>query len=98
MREATDAADEVIAALVKKLGKDDFTPYERNLIALAFDEGLLEGNNEANVDFEGSRKFSLRIIQEDHYDQHMDDDEDKPEWDDQFCYVVTLPAYVWIIE
>jgi hypothetical protein len=93
IQEALDAADEVIAGM-KKHGLD-YTKH-RDTIALAFDEGLLEGNNEATVDVEGDETVrNLRIIQEDHYDQHMDEDEDVPEWDKQLCYVVIVPAYVW---
>jgi len=34
----------------------------------------------------------LRLIQEDEYDQHMDDDDSKPEWEDM---LVQAEAYVW---
>ena len=95
-REATNAADEVIAAL-EKAGVTDITTQERQLIAEAFDDGLLRGNDEASVDFEGSRPFGLTIVQEDHYDQHMDDDVDKPSWDTMLVYVCTVPAYVWMV-
>ncbi len=96
MREATNAADEVLKAL-EKLGHVNFTAHERNLIAVAYNEGLLGGNDEAHVDFEGSRKFGLHIIQEDHYDQHMDNDKDKPLWDDMLTYTPYVPSYVWVI-
>ncbi len=91
MSEAIRAAVEVINGLKDK--GFDYSMHKA-AIAEAFDEGLLEGNNEANVECPG--KKSLRIIQEDHYDQHMDEDEDKPEWDDILVYVVTVPAYVWM--
>lgn len=93
-RDATNAADEVIAALEQQ-GIKGLTAYDRYLIGEAFDEGLLNGNDEATVDFEGRQPFSLNIIQEDHYDQHMDE-EDKPSWDDMLVYVGTVPAYVWM--
>lgn len=93
MQESLDAADEVILGM-KKHGLD-YTKH-RDAIALAFDEGLLNGNDEASVDVEGDSSVrDLRIIQEDHYDQHMDEDDSKPEWDNQLCYVCNVPAYVF---
>lgn len=94
-REATDAADEVIEAL-KKLGYTDFTPWERNTIAEAFDSQLLEGHNDATVTFDTGRTLRLLIIQEDHYDQHMDEEEDKPTWDDMVASICHVPSYFWI--
>ncbi len=94
-REATDAADEVIKAL-KALGYKDFTPSERNTIGLAFDQQILEGHTDATVTFESGRTLQLLIIQEDHYDQHMDEEEDKPSWDDMVASICHVPSYFWI--
>jgi hypothetical protein len=93
VEEALAAADEVIEALKKK-GLDYSS--KRDEIALAFDEGLLEGNDTEVVSFEDTEFKDLRIIQEDHYDQHMDEDEDKPEWGSMLCYVAAVPSYVWL--
>jgi hypothetical protein len=92
VEEALAAADEVIAAL-KKQGLD-YTSL-RDEIAQAFDGGLLEGNDTEFV-YCGPELKDLRIIQEDHYDQHMDEDEDKPEWGSMLCYVAAVPSYIWL--
>ncbi len=96
MRESTDAADEAIVELGKCTGffGHDWTAHERHLLAAGFDS-LLDGNNDATVVFDTGLP-SLKIIQEDHYDQHMDEDEDKPEWDDMLFDICHVPSYVWI--
>ena len=65
-----------------------------------FHKGLYEGNNDAGTDFEDGTR-DIMVIQEDHYDQHMgeededDDDynEDKPTWDSMIAEV--SGAYVF---
>lgn len=95
-REATDAADEAIKGLTTVPGfvGHTFTAHERNLLAEGFDQ-LLDGNNDSVVRFDTGLP-SLKIIQEDHYDQHMDDDEDKPAWGDMLFSVTNVPSYVWL--
>ena len=70
----TQEADEVIAAL-QKHGLD-YTA-KRDHIAQLFSEYLYNGNWDCTTDFEDGT-LDLRLIQEDEYDQHMDND-DKPE-------------------
>ena len=67
-------ADEVIKALLAE--GHDYTD-KRDDIARLFNEQLYEGNWDSSTDFEDGTP-DLRLIQEDEYDQHMDDD-DKPE-------------------
>lgn len=67
-------ADEVIAALLAE--GHDYTA-KRDDIARLFNEQLYEGNWDSSTDFDDGTP-DLRLIQEDEYDQHMDDD-DKPE-------------------
>lgn len=69
-----DEADDVIKALLE-VGHD-YTA-KREQIARLFDEQLYDGNWDSSTDF-GDGTPDLRLIQEDEYDQHMDDD-DKPE-------------------
>lgn len=69
----TQEADEVIAAL-QEHGLDYTT--KRDHIAQLFSEYLYNGNWDCCTDFDDGTP-DLRLIQEDEYDQHMDDD--KPE-------------------
>lgn len=91
MQEALDAADEVLEALKAK--GIDLSEHREQIAKELFDDGLLEGNWDCTTEV-GSH--TIRAIQEDEYDQHMDDVEDKPEFDDQLVYVVTVPAYIWL--
>lgn len=67
-------ADQVIKALLEE-GLD--YSAKREDIARLFDEQLYNGNWDCTTDFEDGTP-DLRLIQEDEYDQHMDD-EVKPE-------------------
>ncbi len=96
MRESTDAADEAIESLAKVTGfiGHAWTAHERQLLAEGFNS-LLHGNCDSHVSFDTGLP-SLKIIQGDHYDQHMDEDEDKPSWDDMLFDICYVPSYVWI--
>jgi hypothetical protein len=78
-------ADLIIAALLAQ-GHGDYS-HHRDEIADLWDGeyGLWEGNDTATTEF-GDGMADLLLIQEDHYDQHMDDDADKPDWDDMIVY------------
>jgi len=78
-------ADTIIKALAEQ-GHGDYSAY-RNQIADLWDGeyGLWYGNDECTTDLEDDNLRDLRLIQEDHYDQHMDEDE-KPAWGDMICY------------
>lgn len=75
-KDAYSHADDIINSLNKNVGRDYSSGREE--IARLFDEVLWHGNWDASTDFDGSLD-DLRFIQEDEYDQHMDEDEDKPE-------------------
>lgn len=77
--DALKAADNVIGLLFAHRGMDYSSA--RNAIAEAFDEYLFEGTWDATVlASEGGRQLpDLRIIEENEYDQSMDEDEDRPE-------------------
>ena len=68
-------ADQVIKALLEE-GLD--YSAKREDIARLFEEQLYNGNWDCTTDFEDGTP-DLRLIQEDEYDQHMDDDL-KPEY------------------
>jgi hypothetical protein len=92
MNESYESADQVISSLSAQ--GHDYSAY-REEIARAFDEGIYEGNWDWTTDINVEGIQELRLIQEDQYDQHMDDDPDKPDWDDMLC---SGPAYVWFAQ
>lgn len=94
MKEAYSAADEILEELQKN--GIDYSKH-RQAIANSYWYGLLEGNDEVTVSLTDSGLQDLRIIQEDHYDQHMDDDESRPDSDEMLCYVCVVPSYVWLV-
>ncbi len=93
--EALRNADDLIERL-KKLGHGDYSQY-RQEIADLWDKGHWDGNWDVTTDLNDPVLKDLRLIQEDEYDQHMDNgDEDgnpAPEWDDMLCDASS--AYCW---
>lgn len=79
--EALKAAQNIIDALKGK-GRD--LSAEKEEIARAIDEGIWEGNWDTTTEFTSGAE-DIRLIQEDEYDQSMDDDE-KPDLGDQLGY------------
>lgn len=75
--EAFGAADAVISAL-QKAGRPDYTAARKE-IATLFHEVLWNGNWDAVIDNLPDSLPDLRFVQEDEYDQHMDDDPDRPD-------------------
>jgi hypothetical protein len=73
-QDCLNCADDVIARLLKC--GHDYTA-KRDEIARLFYEDLYNGIWDSSTDFSDGTP-DLRLIQEDEYDQHMDD-EDKPE-------------------
>lgn len=62
--------------------KFDFTPHI-NKIAEEINDYVFNGNWDHTIDVEVDGVPWIRVIQEDEYDQHMDeDDEDTPSYDD----------------
>jgi hypothetical protein len=80
MNTAEQAADQVIAD-IKASGGPDYSAAREDIIKL-FDETLWNGNWDATTDLDGGLR-NLRFIQEDEFDQHMDDG---PEHEEQICY------------
>ncbi len=90
-KESVTATTQVLSALMQ-IGHD-YTAA-RDEIEDSFD-GLLNGNWRMSADLGDGH--SLRIINEDEYDQHMDFDDDRPDSDDQLCFVAEVSAYVWFV-
>lgn len=70
--------------------------YSMHLDAIAerlWDNGVWQGNDTNRTRLEDSNLQDLVGYQEDHYDQHMDEDEDKPEWGTMIASVGGV--YVW---
>jgi hypothetical protein len=90
-------ADEIIATLAKA-GHGDYSAFRREIALDIYSNGHYAGNDTANFipsDYDAASTLSsFYVIQEDHYDQHMDDDPDKPEWDDMVAYVSN--GYLWM--
>jgi hypothetical protein len=84
MDESYAAADEVIEDVLAATGKDYSAVREE--IAGVFDGYLFHGVWDMSTGIENTELKDLRFIQEDEYDQRMDDDPDKPDWDSQICY------------
>lgn len=87
MNESYDAADQVIDGL-RALGFDYSDGREE--LARCFDEDIFNGNWDTTTDFADLR--DLRLIQEDEYDQSMDEDPDRPDEDD---ILIDSPCYVF---
>lgn len=78
-------ADKIIAELAQA-GHGDYSKYRNEIVDLWDGEyGLWQGNDDARTELNDPKLKDLWLIQEDHYDQHMDEDE-KPAWDSMICY------------
>lgn len=90
-------ADEIIEELAKA-GHGDYSAFRRDIALEIYSNGHFAGNDTASfnpADFDPASKLpGFYVIQEDHYDQHMDHDEDKPEWDDMVAQVMN--GYMWM--
>ena len=87
---ALDCADEVIKDLLEN-GNGDYSGG-RGEIARVFEDELWDGFWDSSTDFAPSLSLgNLRFIQEDEYDQHMDED-DKPEGES----IYSVGHYVFI--
>ena len=91
--ESLEAARELTKALLQKKNLDYLSNEHFEEIANAFDS-LLQGNWDVSANF--TDRPSLRIINEDEYDQHMDEVEDKPSWANMFMMIGLVAAYVFI--
>jgi len=91
MTEALEVADRVIKAIQQENGVD-YSPV-RQEIADFFDGTLWEGNWDSVLELE--ELPSLHFIQEDEYDQSMDDD-DKPDEDSMIGLIES--HYIFTVE
>jgi hypothetical protein len=98
--DALQEADYIIECLKNMEEGVDYSAG-RNEIARMFDEYIWNGCTDITTSFdecepgEGQGLRDLLLIQEDHYDQHMDHDEDKPTWDSM---LFMAGAYVWFAD
>jgi hypothetical protein len=88
-------ADEIIE-LMAQLGHGDYGAFRKEIALDIYDNGHFSGNWDAffNPDEYGSSLPGFRVIQEDEYDQHMDEDEDKPDHDSMVGDVPN--GYLWM--
>lgn len=91
------SADEVIKTLADA-GHGDYSAFRREIALDIYANGHYAGNDTAHFvvsDYdENSTLQDFYVIQEDHYDQHMDEDPDKPSWDDMVADVPN--GYLWM--
>lgn len=90
---ALEAADELIKLL--KTHNLNYTNYRELLAKELFHAGLLNGNYEVTTDLHDPILPDLKLIQEDEYDQHMND---RPPYDEIIGYVASIPSYVWLLK
>jgi hypothetical protein len=90
-------ADQLIAMLDER-GYGDYTGFRTQIALDIYDNGHYSGHDTAHFDpqehDETSTLQGFYVIQEDHYDQHMDEDPDRPEWTDMVCDVPN--GYLWM--
>ena len=78
-----DAADEIIELMGKE--GHDYSPHRQQIADELYRDGVWNGNWDSITEF-GDDLPDLRLIQEDEYDQSMDEDE-KPDFDSQIAQV-----------
>jgi len=76
-------ADQVITDIKDAIGVDYSSKREE--ITALFNDQLYEGNYSATTDFGGDLP-DLYFIQGDEYEQTMEHDEDRPDFDSNICY------------
>lgn len=90
-------ADQLISMLEER-GYGDYSAFRREIALDIYANGHFAGNDTASFDPEEHDETStlqgFYVIQEDHYDQHMDEDPDKPTWEDMVCDVPN--GYLWM--
>lgn len=93
VKESWAAADELIAALLAK--GYDYSEYREQIAREGFDDGLFAGCWDVTVECDGEK--SLRLINEDEYDQHTDEGESGLLYEDQVAYLAIGACYVWMV-
>ena len=94
INQARRSADQLIANLLKFHGLN-YSAHREQLAVEIWHEGFWEGNDDITVDVEAEGLRTLRCIQEDHYDQHMDEDKDRPGWSRM---IFSDPEYTWFAD
>ena len=80
--------------VIKSAKGIDFQPHF-DTIAGDIENYVFDGNWNHTIDVEDSNFPDIRVIQEDEYDQYMDeDDEDTPSWDD----LLQVDSYYLLVE
>lgn len=96
LEESLRNADEIIKLLADN-DQGDYSTFRREIALDIYDNGHFNGNWDVsfNPDEYGNNDLTgFRVIQEDEYDQHMDEDEDKPEIE---TMVGDVPnGYLWM--
>lgn len=87
---ATRAAVEIVE-LLKIRGYGDFSQYRDQIANDLYENGIWQGNWDSSTNL---GTVTLRLIQEDEYDQHMDNDPDAPDWDTMVSDV--HDGYLWV--
>lgn len=82
-QDALNSADEIIEEL-ELAGHTGYQVYRDRIARELYDEGLWQGNWDTSIHFDDLQ--DLRLIEENEYDQSMDEDE-KPEWEDMISQV-----------
>lgn len=92
-KEAYDAADGVILLLAQHAPQHDYSS-KRDDIARLIDDDIWNGNWDTSTSFDDGTP-DIRLIQEDEYDQHMDDgDEDGNERPDSIAFAAKAGCYI----
>lgn len=80
--------------IIKSAKGIDFQPHV-GAIASDIENYVYNGNWDHTIDVEDSNFPDIRVIEENEYDQHMDeDDEDTPSWDD----LLQVDSYYLLVE
>lgn len=85
------AADQLVED-VKKATGSDYSKHRELIATQLYHNGIFNGNWDSSTNLGDPELKDLRRIQEDEYDQSMDED-DRPTWDSMICQ--TGGDYVW---
>lgn len=90
-------ADEIIKILAKN-GHGDYSAFRKEIALDIYTNGHYAGHDTAYFvpqEYDGKSTLDgFYVIQEDHYDQHMDNDPEKPSWDSMEAEVMN--GYLWM--
>lgn len=95
MQEALHNADRLINLLNDRYGVD-YSSYREKLATEIWYDGFWLGNDDVTIDIPGIRP--IRCIQEDHWDQHMDYEEECGERPTHEKMLLSNPEYTWFAD